>query len=337
VVGVAGGAVGVAGGGGGAPLVRYRHALPPGAGRVDLGLRVTPVSEVRPGLFVKADYEQPTGSFKDRGSSVMLGAAMALGIRSVVVDSSGNAGLAAAAHASRAGIECSVYVPAGTAPAKVAAIATYGATVVEVPGGRRAAALAAQDEVRATGRWYASHVYQPLFHYGVKTLAYELYEQVPDIERATVVVPAGNGTLVLGLWLGFGDLVALGRLGRRPTLMAVQAVRCAPLAGLEPSAATTSATGIAIPDPPRGAQVRAAVVATGGRVLVVGEEAILGARSDLARLGFEVEPTGAVAWAAAGGLLPRPWGGEGRRGHDGPGPAGVAGPAGPVVAVLTGR
>jgi threonine synthase len=280
------------------PLERYRVALPAGAGGVDLGLVPTPLEEVAPGRFVKADYEQPTGSFKDRGAAVMIGAAAELGVRSIVVDSSGNAGRAAAAHASAAGVECRIFVPAGIHPAKVESMVAFGASVVEVPGDRTATAAAAREALKG-GAWYASHVHQPLFHHGVKTLAYELFEQIPGIDRVTVVVPAGNGTLVLGLWIGFGELVALGRLSRRPVLMAVQAERCAPLAGLDPDGAGTVATGIAIPAPARAPQIRGAIMATGGRVLTVSEQAIGSARVELAGWGFEVEPTGAVAWAGA--------------------------------------
>ena len=294
------------------PVVRYRHALPPGAGRVDLGLARTPLLELTPGRFVKADYEHPTGSFKDRGAAVMIGAAAELGVESVVVDSSGNAGKSAAAHSAEAGLGCRVFVPAGTSPAKVESMAAYGAEVVEVPGDRTATAVAARAAL-SSGAWYASHVHQPLFHHGVKTLAYELYEQVPDIHGISIVVPAGNGTLVLGLWIGFGELVALRRLPRRPAIIAVQAARCASLAGFEPSPEPTIAAGIAIPVPPRSAQVRGALMATGGRVVTVGDDAILGARGELSEIGLEVEPTGAVAWAGAAGI------------------------AGPIIAVLTGR
>ncbi len=306
------------------PLARYAAALPPGSASADLGMSITPLAEVGPGVFVKAEYEQPTGSFKDRGAAVMIGVAAGLGVRSLVVDSSGNAGKAAAAHAARAGLECTVYVPAGTSPTKLAAIAGYGATVVEVPGGRSAAATAAQNDVREHGRWYASHVHQPLFHHGVKTLAFELFEQMPGIAAGRILVPAGNGTLVLGLWLGFGELVALGRLRRRPALVAVQAERCAPLAGLPApaaggpngTAAATSAAGIAVTAPPRARQIRAAVLASGGRVVTVSEEAIAAAMVELSQLGHRVEPTGAVAWAAL------------RNG---------VGDGGPTAAVLTGR
>jgi threonine synthase len=294
---------------------------PPGAGAIDLGMAVTRLVPAGPDRYLKLELEQPTGSFKDRGASVMIGAAAALGVPSVVVDSSGNAGKSAAAHAARAGLACTVYVPAGTAPEKIAAITAYRGRVIEVPGGRSAAAVAAQDAVTAAGgrEWYASHVHQPLFHHGVKTLAFELYEQLPGLEDGTVVVPVGNGTLVLGLWIGFGELVAAGRLSRRPALVGVQAERCAPLVGPGSAGSTgygpTAAAGIAVPDPPRAAQVRAAVLASGGRILAVSEVDIAAAGAELARLGFPVEPTAAVGWAARSAI----------------------GAPGPTVVVLTGR
>lgn len=332
----------------------------PGA-RVDLGLVVSPLDEVRPGVFVKADYRQPTGSFKDRGSSVMIGVARDLGVGSVVVDSSGNAGKAAAAHCQAAGLRCQVYVPDGTAPAKVSAMSAFGATVVTVAGGRSAAAEAAQAAVSVTtdAPFYASHVHQPAFHHGVKTIAFELYDQLgPSVAHGTVVAPVGNGTLVLGLWLGFGELAMLGRIPSPPAIVAVQAAGCAPLAGGLPPAAVslsaagsppaagslpvagspgTVAAGIAIADPPRAAQIRGAVMATRGRFLTVTDEQILAARAELAGWGHDVEPTGAVAWAGAAVLTAAAGTGPplGAR----PAASGVrpSAGAGPVVAVLTGR
>jgi threonine synthase len=279
---------------------------------VDLGLSVTPLTSVVEGCWVKADYETPTGSFKDRGTATMIGLAVAAGARSVVCDSSGNAGRSVAAHAEAAGVDCTVFVPSGTAEDKMSAMALFGAEVVEVPGGRAAAARAAQSVVDSEGHWYASHVHQPAFHHGVAGLADELAVQLPEVCDAAVVVPAGNGTLVLGLWVGFSSLVASGLLERVPRIVAVQAAVCAPLAGLEP-AGPTAATGIAIASPPRGPQVTAAAAASGGRIVTVAEESIAAARVDLAARGFDVEPTGAVAWAGADLIEP------------------------PAVAVLTGR
>ncbi len=257
----------------------------------------------------------------------MLGLAAAIGESSVVVDSSGNAGRAVAAYAARAGLEATVFVPASSDPAKVEAIRALGARVLEVPGGRSAAARAAVEALGpersepGSSPWYASHVFQPAFHLGIKALAYELHEQVGG-SLGTVVVPAGNGTLVIGLWLGFRELLATGHRSDLPEIVAVQSERCAPLAGLA-LGGPTAAVGIAIPDPPRAGPVRAALMASGGRVVTAPEVDLGPARADLQEMGVDVEPTAAAVWAA--------W----RRGR---GPIdGLRPGSGDVVLVLTGR
>jgi len=275
--------------------------------------------QMRAGLWCKLDYLMPTGSFKDRGAAVLMSLAADLGVDRVVVDSSGNAGTAIAAYAAQAGIDADVYVPRGAPPDKVAAIESHGARVVEVPGGRAAAAVAAQKAVFTDDRWYASHVFRPAFCHGVKTLAFELWEQLGRRPPGTVVAPAGNGTLIIGLWIGFRELAATGRIDRVPSIVAVQSEACAPLAG-RPVTGPTAATGIAIADPPRGQEVRAAVVASGGRVLTVPEAALGPARADLNAAGLTVEITSAAVWAA--------W-------RLGEGPAASA-DRGPVVLILSG-
>ena len=282
-------------------LWRYLAVLPAGPSweKVSLGEGMTPLVPVRPGLWCKLEYVSPTRSFKDRGAAVMVAGAADLGVERMVADSSGNAGTAVAAYAGRAGIGAEIFVPEATPPAKVAAMENYGASVAIVAGDRAAAAAAAGDAVARTGAWYASHVYRPAFVQGVKTLAFELWEQLGGRAPGLVVVPAGNGTLVLGLWLGFRELIAHGHMARPAAIVAVQSERCAPLAGLRPTG-STAATGIAIARPPRGGEVRAAILASGGVVATVSEEALEPARRELARLGMSVEPTAAVGWAALG-------------------------------------
>ena len=224
----------------------------------------------------------------------MISLAATLGVPRVVVDSSGNAGKAVAAYGAQAGLATEVYVPEGTdADQVVASIRSYGAAVVAgaegAPGdGPGRAGEVGEGELSLVRR---SHVYQPAFHHGRKTLAYEIYEQLAPTRAATVVVPAGNGTLVLGLWLGFRDLQAAGRLDSVPRIVAVQAERCAPLAGLARSG-PTMATGIDVSGPPRAGQVRAAVLASKGWVATVTETEIARGQNALADLGIEVEPTG---------------------------------------------
>jgi threonine synthase len=244
---------------------------------------------------VKREDLLPTGSFKARGAAVMVALARDLHVESMVVDSSGNAGVAAAAYAQAASIHTEVYVPVGTDPAKVEAVRRFGAEVRVVGHDRQATAEAARRRVESSGAWYASHAHQPAFHHGVKTLAYELAGG-PGAPPSTVVVAAGNGTLVIGLWIGFRELLRLGRLSAAPRIVAVQSANCAPLAGLHPRGPTV-AGGIAIARPARFGQIRAALSASRGGVVTVSEDQIGRAVIELSERGMEASPTGSVAWA----------------------------------------
>jgi threonine synthase len=296
---------------------RYRAALAleGDAPAVTLGEGNTPLVEatwVGQAIRFKLEGLNPTGSFKDRGASVLVTALAAQGATHVVEDSSGNAGAALAAYTARAGLNCEVCVPATASGQKLAQIEAYGATIVPVQGLRQYATLAAWSAA-AHGATYASHVYHPLYLEGTKTLAYELWEDLGERAPARVVVPVGHGTLVLGLLRGFQDLQAAGLIDRLPALVAVQAAACSPLApafaagGHEPESvdpSPTQAEGIAIANPVRGAQILDAVRSTAGRVLTVAEREIQTSHRHLARAGFHVEPTAAVVGAALSHLPP---------------------------------
>lgn len=260
----------------------------------------------RPDVSVKLEMASPTLSFKDRGAALLLARATVVKATHVVADSSGNAGTAVAAYSARAGLPCRVFVPDTTSPAKVAQMTAHGADVVPVGGGRAAVAAAAETEAEATSAFYASHVYDPFFLEGTKTYAFEMWEQLGHRLPDVVVLPAGNGTLVLGCALGFAELVAAGAVSRPPRLLVIQAQACAPLAAAYAKGAAepalvepdpTMAEGIAIARPLRGAQVLAAVRENGGEIVAVSESEIRAARHDLAAAGLFVEPTAAVPWA----------------------------------------
>jgi threonine synthase len=267
-------------------------------------------------LHLKLESTNPTGSFKDRGAVLLATEAVAAGARLAVCDSSGNAGIAAATYFARAGIPIEVYVPEAAPAAKVEAIAAAGAVVVRVDGPRAAAARAAASRVEQTGAYYASHVHRAVFLDGTARIAVELVAQLGR-EPATVVVPVGNGSLLLGLALGFDQLRAGGAIAALPRLVAVQAAGCAPLAsafaaGLDTpqpvAPGTTVADGIAIAEPALGARILAAVRASGGTIVAVDDAAILAAQARLAAAGQFVEATGAVALAGttAGGARAAP-------------------------------
>ena len=286
---------------------RYARALPgiDDVSRLRLGEMMTPL--VSTGCLgtpcqLKLDYLLPTGSYKDRGAGPMMALLRRLGVREVLEDSSGNAGAAAAAYAAASGIRCAIYTPAQNSPAKLAQIRAYGATLVPVDGDRAAVAEAAL--VAAGSTFYASHNHHPIFLAGVATLGLELWEQggfsLPD----HVVVPAGYGSLVLGL------ARARAALGTRwPRIHAVQsdaysAVTRSMTAGshdVEPfGSAETLAEGIACRCPVRGAAVLRALRESGGSAISVPDHEIRDALLRLARSGFYVEPTSA---AAAAGLV----------------------------------
>jgi threonine synthase len=254
------------------------------------------------------EFASPTLSFKDRGAVVLVAAARALGATQLVADSSGNAGTAIAAYAARARLPCEVFVAASTSPAKLAQMRAHGADVRTVDGTREDVAAAAIERVEATGAFYASHVWNPFFLQGTRSWAAEVVRAIgaaPD----TVVLPVGNGTLLLGAAHGFAELREAGTIDRVPRIVAVQAEGCAPVAAafhagadtVEPvTPAGTIAEGIAIAAPPRGTQCLAAIRASGGTVVTVRDDDIRRARADLAAQGVYVEPTAA---ATAAGLV----------------------------------
>jgi threonine synthase len=292
-------------------LWRYRAMLPVKGkeGIVTLGEGFTPLVEIQVyglNIHCKLEFLAPTGSFKDRGTAVLINVLRELGVKKVVEDSSGNAGASLAAYAARSGIEAEVYVPAHASPAKLLQIVIYGAKLVKVEGPRDRAAQAVQ-EAAAQGAYYASHYYNPFTLEGIKTIAYEIWEQLGQRAPDNLVLPVGHGTLLLGAYRGFTDLQAVGLIERLPRLFAIQAETCAPLyeaytRGLDDAfpveRGQTIAEGISIGKPVRGRQILAAVRETDGAILTVSDVETLCAQNELARHGLYVEPTSAVAIAA---------------------------------------
>ncbi|MFD3974319.1 threonine synthase [Streptomyces cyaneofuscatus] len=211
-------------------LWRYEEILPLATPATSLGEGRTPLVPLTETVSAKLDYLMPTLSFKDRGAVMLAELARRLNPDRVVADSSGNAGTSIAAYCARAALPCTVYVPEGTSPKKTEQIRAHGAVLVTVPGGREATALAARAAADEPGVFYASHVFNPYFLHGTKTYVYELWEDLGGRLPDTLVVPVGNGTLLLGAALATAELHALGLIADRPRLVAVQAEAVSPLA-----------------------------------------------------------------------------------------------------------
>ncbi len=317
---------------------RYREALPAFEEAVSLGEQPTPLVAAAPrefgreGVLFKCEYALPTGSYKDRGAATLVSYLKSTGVTEAVEDSSGNAGASMAAYCARAGIGLKVFCPQSASAGKLTQILLYGAGLVRVPGPRPRATEALLEHVEAAGSAYASHLWHPLFLEGIRTMAYETAEQLGWSAPDYVLCPVGAGSILLGLFDGFSDLLAAGVVKRLPRLVAVQAANVAAVCAavrsgaghVEPVLAPqpTLAEGIALPAPVRDREVLHAIRASGGTAVAVGEEEIAAGAEALGRAGFCVEPTSAVVRQGLRKLIE----------SDSPPPPGAT-----VVAVLSGH
>ncbi len=297
-------------------LWRYRRSLPVDAtDPVSLNEPMTPLVPMTlagANVLGKFDGLMPTGSFKDRGMSVLVSFLKQQGVERVIEDSSGNAAASIAGYAARAGIACTVYAPASASPGKLVQAAAFGAEVRPITGTRDDVAHAAETAAEQPGAAYATHNWHPLFIEGIKTWAFEVWEQlgfdVPDV----IIAPAGSGSAILGAWHAFTELLDGGEITRLPRIFAGHAAACAPLvAALESGFTETSpftrspsiAEGIMIANPVRGAALLHALRASSGDAVAIPEEGIRTALLDAARQGIYIEPTSATAVAATRRLL----------------------------------
>jgi threonine synthase len=287
---------------------RYSFGLPDGVTPISLGEGNSPLvwDEVNgKQVAFKLDYLNPTGSYKDRGTTVLISYLNWLDVEAAIEDSSGNAGASFAAYASRSGIQGKVFVPAYASGPKRAQIEAYGIDLVQVPGPRSSAAEAVEREAEK-GAIYASHVYQPYVLPGYATVVYEILDQMGAAPGA-VIAPVGQGSFLLGMARGFEALLNSGLISQIPQLVGVQSRACAPLWAIANYGedaldhiieGETIAEGIRISQPLRGDKVLETVKSSQGLLAAVEEHDIIPARDELASRGFYVEPTSAVVWPA---------------------------------------
>jgi len=296
---------------------RYRHTfgLPEGAQAVTLGEGNTPLlwAEVlgRQVAF-KCEYQNPTSSFKDRGTTVIVSMLKSRGITEIIEDSSGNAGASLAAYGARAGIRVRIFTPAAASGPKRRQIENFGAVLVPIVGSRSDVGDAVRREADK-GVVYASHAYLPFNLPGYATAAYEIYEQLGTVPSA-VITPVGQGGLMLGIQRGFEAIRQSGNFIPLPKMIGVQARACAPLWAMTEYGASamgfvtegqTLAEGVRVRVPIRGDALLKAVHSTQGAFVAVDEENIMPGRDELAKRGLYVEPTTAIVWKALEEMLPK--------------------------------
>lgn len=249
-------------------------------------------------VLFKLEYMNPSGSFKDRGTSLTISYAHFMGFKDVVEDSSGNTGISVALYSKVYGLRSRIVIPLTTSKAKKCIIKMLGSEVTEVPTRKDAAeyVLSLVDRY-----FYVGHTWNPLYIYGSTTISFEVYEEcgVPDV----VIIPTGSGGLLLGILRGFETLRKIGRNLKIPKPIAVQGYSVQPVfkavKGFEEVGESSNlAEGIMVPNPPRLNEIKDYITKYRGDVVLVGNSEIVKAMEELMSMGFIIEPTSATAYAA---------------------------------------
>ena len=269
---------------------------------VTLGEVQTPIVKINGNLLFKLDYFSPTYSYKDRGArnliSFMYSKRKELNIGKINEDSSGNAGSSIAAYGARAGFETSIYVPSNANPKKLNQIESYGAHIIKVNGSRDHV----QEEAENAPGFYASHILNPEFRDGIRTLAYEIFLQVkmPD----NIFVPISAGTLLSGLYSGLMHLYNSGEITKLPVIVGVQPENISPLCSLvngnkyNPDNNLSSIADALVSKRPLLMKYMVRIMENGNMCIPVSENEIIKARKDLALKGFYTEYSSATVFAA---------------------------------------
>ena len=303
---------------------RFRRFLPlaDGEAPVTLGEGDTPLLQLDraaptlgyDALWLKDESTNPTGSFKARGLAMAVTRAVLGGAEAFVVPTAGNAGVALAAYAARAGRPARIYAPATTPRTILNQIRWFGGDLELLDGhigdcGRRALEFA-----RETGAFPMATLREPYRIEGKKTLGLEIARQMGWRLPDAVVYPAGGGTGLIGMWLAFAELLALGWVqGRMPRLYAVQSAGCAPVVEAVARGADhcepwpdpwTIASGLRVPAPLGGPLMLRAIRESGGGAVAVGDADLSRRATEISRLeGLDLSPEGGASLAAAAQLL----------------------------------
>ncbi len=258
---------------------------------------------------MKDEGRNPTGSFKDRASSVVVARAREIGAEIVVTASTGNAGAALAGMSAAIGQKAIIFAPKTAPQAKIAQLLVYGAKVILVDGNYDSAFDLTIEAANEFG-WYCRNTgYNPFTAEGKKTAALEIWEQIclnlpNDSRPLNVFVSVGDGNIISGIHKGFKDLLALGWLKTMPRIFGIQsdksaAVANAYFAGNEtiiPISARTIADSISVDLPRDGVRAVRAAVETSGAYITVSDEEIIAGIAEIGKYGIFAEPAGSTAF-----------------------------------------
>ena len=298
---------------------RYRPVLPKVKKPISLGEGGTPLREAKrlgetlglERLLLKDETRNPTNSFKDRSASLIISDALGKGFDGVVCATNGNHGASLAAYSTLADIECHLIVPADLDLGKLAQMIVYDAHILETGRSIEEAIDRSVSLANDAGWYQATTELNPLAVEAIKTISYELVEQiqVPD----WVVVAMGSGVTMHAVWKGFKELIEMGIIDEGPRLLGVQAQGCAPITKavnlgeaqpVEVMKAETEAAAIRVTAPIFGGAAIRAIKESGGLAVAVTDNDMLESEKEIARFeGLFVEPASAATVACLRNLI----------------------------------
>ena len=311
-----------------ASMFRYHAAMPVLAHehRVTLGEGMTPLIELPQlaaeigvrRLWVKDEGLNPTASFKARGLCMAVTRARALGLPGVCVPTAGNAGIALAAYAAAAGMRARIYAPATTPPPILGSIRAFGVELELVDGHIGDAGKATMQFAKESGFFNVATVREPYRVEGMKTMGYEVAEQLGWRLPDAIVYPTGGGEGTIGIWKAIGEMIEWGWLPKesaRPKMVAAQAAGCAPLvrafeAGADRATPwenpSTHASGLRVPGPFGDRLGLRTLRESNGGAIAVDEDAIRSATFLLAsKSGIDAAPEGGCGLEVARRMVAR--------------------------------
>jgi len=264
-------------------------------------------------LYLKLDFSCPTGSFKDRGSAILASKAAQLGATKLAIDSSGNAATSLAAYSARINRQCYVFTPSYASTNKLSQASITGAHVIRIRGTRRDVYETTIRACKEFGWYYCGFQTNPFASEGMKTIAFELCEQMEWVAPERIVFPVGTGSGLVGCWNGIRMMLNLGWIREPSSLVCVQPEGCAPIARAYEHGSRkiegvdhpkTVAEGLMIGHPLKGEMVLRALEESRGVATAVSDDEILDAAKLLARSeGFFVEPSSAASIAGLRSLI----------------------------------
>jgi len=288
---------------------RYEEFYPMLKDKVSLGEGGTPlVRSVKSSkIFFKLEGCNPTGSFKDRGSTLEISHAISYSPKKVICASTGNMGASVSAYCARAGLKCQIYLPSLAAGEKIEQIKSYGSQVTPVKGDYTLAMNMAYDAFEnERGFLVGDYAFRGE---GEKSVGYEIVDQMLfESEKlpSNIVVPIGNGTLISSIWKGLKEMKKVGLISKLPRMIGVQAKGCNPIEVafirgnvIKKQIPHTIAGAVACGDPLDAVPALRALEESSGTCVSVSDKELIKARRLLAYTqGIDSEPSGALSYAA---------------------------------------